>query len=297
MPLENTPPDRDNAGNPVPGPDDWPWQQPQETEPTARADHEPFFVPFARPVSMGGDLTAPLACGAPIPSAVPPTMRWWVALLESLAPLAAAVGGSFFALPLLLLWRPGDDRWFTIAATTAGGVVALATCAGLLKLHNQPLSSIGLTDRSLGLNALIGAGAYVLTIFAMLFLIIAAVIFFPELRERQDDAAEAIKASFPPMGLWSMLLFMAFVAFWEEVAFRGFMLTRLQAIFRRWWLTIPVGAALFGMGHAYQGPVAVAQTMLLGIALGLLFWWRKSLVPGVVFHVLNNALAFLILSA
>ena len=94
-----------------------------------------------------------------------------------------------------------------------------------------------------------------------------------------------------------MIALMTFVAIWEEIAFRGFMLTRLQSIFRRWWLTIPIGAVLFGFGHGYQGPLAIVQTMLLGIVMGVLFWWRKSLVPGIVFHLLNNVMAFLMLKS
>ncbi|HOB73385.1 MAG TPA: type II CAAX endopeptidase family protein [Phycisphaerae bacterium] len=273
--------------------------------PSARQEHEAasfqgtgqecFYVPFARPVSLDEGLPPPVPAGAPAPAQ--PQMRWWRALLEAFTPLAAGIGGSLLAIPMLMFWQPEDERWFNLLTTATGGLVALVACVALLKWAGQPLHSIGLTGRELVVNAWIGVGSYVLTIICLFILGAFVILLFPEISKHQDDAAKAIEANFPPMGTTGMIALMTFVAIWEEIAFRGFMLTRLQSIFRRWWLTIPIGAVLFGFGHGYQGPLAIVQTMLLGIVMGVLFWWRKSLVPGIVFHLLNNVMAFLMLKS
>jgi membrane protease YdiL (CAAX protease family) len=44
-------------------------------------------------------------------------------------------------------------------------------------------------------------------------------------------------------------------------------------------------AAVFGLGHLYQGRNGVALTGLLGLALGATAWWTGSLIPGQALHV------------
>jgi membrane protease YdiL (CAAX protease family) len=222
-------------------------------------------------------------------------MSWWRALLEAIAPLPAILLGAAMASPYVLAWHLRDDRWATVVLATAGGVAALLACVGLLRLEGRPASWIGWTPRDLSSNIGIGLAAYILTAIGLVLLFESLVNIFPQINQHENDAARAIKETFPKMSLPVAAMFMLFVAIWEEFVFRGFMLTRLHAVFKRWWLTIPVGAVLFGFGHGYEGGLAMVQTMLLGLILGALFVWRKSLVPGIVFHFLNNFLAFLLL--
>lgn len=252
-------------------------------------------IPFARPVLADAhDLAMTLAYARRIS---PREIPRWLALLESVAPLLAAIIGAIAAAPITAVWRPDDERWFTIVGTIAGGLFALMICTIMLRLEGRGLHSIGWTRRDFGLNVLIGLSAYVCTAIVLLFLAVLLSILFPQILEQENEAAQAIEKTFPSMPFGGMVLFMVFVAIWEEFAFRGFMLTRLQMVFRRWWLTLIVGAVLFGTGHFYQGPLAVGQTILLGLVLGMLFLWRRSLVPGIVFHLANNVVAFLLLNS
>lgn len=84
-----------------------------------------------------------------------------------------------------------------------------------------------------------------------------------------------------------------FVGLWEELVFRGFVLGRLRVAFQavegsprsRTVLAIAVTGILFGAGHGYQGPLGLLTTTGVGMALGALTVWRKSLWPAVIAHL------------
>jgi sodium transport system permease protein len=74
----------------------------------------------------------------------------------------------------------------------------------------------------------------------------------------------------------------------EEFLFRGFILSGLRSRLSKWQSLI-LSAALFGALHMiiYQ----FVPTALLGVLLAWMAWESGSLLPGVVFHFLNNAFA------
>jgi uncharacterized protein len=49
-------------------------------------------------------------------------------------------------------------------------------------------------------------------------------------------------------------------------------------------------ARFFGLCHAYYGVANMGAVTLLGLALGLLAYWRKSLRPGMLAHGLVDSL-------
>lgn len=78
----------------------------------------------------------------------------------------------------------------------------------------------------------------------------------------------------------------------EELAFRGFILSGLQSGRQRnFWTPILISAVCFGVIHmiAHQ----VFNAMLLGIVLGLLAVRSRSLLPGVIFHLIFNGMQVL----
>ena len=54
----------------------------------------------------------------------------------------------------------------------------------------------------------------------------------------------------------------------------------------------PAGVA-FGFSHGYYGKAVIA-IMVHGCLLGLLAWWRKSLLPGMLAHGLQDSLGVII---
>ncbi|MDY5084445.1 MAG: CPBP family intramembrane glutamic endopeptidase [Prevotella sp.] len=78
----------------------------------------------------------------------------------------------------------------------------------------------------------------------------------------------------------------------EEMVFRGAVLRRLLAVTskKRHWVAIVISALVFGGCHG-NGPQFVHAT-LVGLLLGWMYYRTDSIVPGVVFHWVNNSVAF-----
>ncbi len=272
------------------------WSPPPHDEPTSPAD---AVVPMARPVALEVSEGVPTASyWTEVPKALPYLSR----RRASVELIVQLVGGlaAAFALAVMIgavasLRKSLDERWLGIIHTLVTGGANVLLCLLILRVARHPLKSIGLTTRGFGLNVGIGGGALLLAMALLMAFGLTLVLFNPELMGEPSPAQKGIEATFPRMPLPAMAAITVGVVFWEEVVFRGFLLTRLQAVFRRWWLSIPVGAALFGVPHLYQGPLAMGTITLLGVVMGMLFAWRRSLVPTIAFHFLFNMSAFLFL--
>jgi len=91
--------------------------------------------------------------------------------------------------------------------------------------------------------------------------------------------------------LTSIVVFALVPAICEEFAFRGFILSGLLHE-RRVRSAILLSALMFGFLHVLLSLFQqLFNATLLGVVLGLLAVRSKSILPGIVFHFINNALA------
>ena len=74
------------------------------------------------------------------------------------------------------------------------------------------------------------------------------------------------------VGVVALLLVWTFAAFGEEIAYRGYLLTRAADIGRRsaaaYWIGIVLVSILFGYGHYYKGASGVIDSGVAGLILG-----------------------------
>ena len=74
------------------------------------------------------------------------------------------------------------------------------------------------------------------------------------------------------MALLALLLVWTFAALGEEIAYRGYLLTRAADIGRRsaaaYWIGIVLVSILFGYGHYYKGASGVIDSGVAGLILG-----------------------------
>lgn len=70
----------------------------------------------------------------------------------------------------------------------------------------------------------------------------------------------------------------------EETVFRGYLQRQFAALTRSAWLGVILQAALFGIGHGYQGVAATLRIALFGLVFGAFAVWRRSLRPGIIAH-------------
>jgi sodium transport system permease protein len=115
--------------------------------------------------------------------------------------------------------------------------------------------------------------------------------------ERLFPISEAIKKALgqlmgPSTGWATMVAVFALVpAVCEELAFRGFILSGLERQHRTR-SAILLSALMFGFLHVLMSLFQqLFNATLLGIVLGLLAVRSRSILPGIIFHFLNNAMA------
>jgi uncharacterized protein len=74
------------------------------------------------------------------------------------------------------------------------------------------------------------------------------------------------------IALLGLLLVWTFAAFGEEIAYRGYLLTRAADVGRRsaaaYWIGIVLVSILFGYGHYYKGAAGVIDSGVAGLILG-----------------------------
>lgn len=112
---------------------------------------------------------------------------------------------------------------------------------------------------------------------------------FPELPESARQVMLLMKAGDRPTWLL-MMVFAVTPAICEELAFRGFILSGLARGGR---LAIAVGISSLMFGIIHMIPQQAFNAALLGLVLGLLAIYSRSLFPAMAFHFFNNAIATL----
>ncbi|MBD3401728.1 CPBP family intramembrane metalloprotease [candidate division GN15 bacterium] len=88
--------------------------------------------------------------------------------------------------------------------------------------------------------------------------------------------------------LWVLVSITA--GFCEEVAFRGYLMTRLRLLLKTdsWVLPTIVSAVIFGVCHTYQGMAGFILISIYGVMFSLLYIRTGSLWPGIIAHFLQD---------
>jgi uncharacterized protein len=81
----------------------------------------------------------------------------------------------------------------------------------------------------------------------------------------------------------------------EEITYRGYVPAALVLAGAGPWAAMGVAAVAFGFLHAYQGPVGVVRTALLGLLLGASVILTGSLFPAMAAHALVDLVLGLVL--
>jgi uncharacterized protein len=95
--------------------------------------------------------------------------------------------------------------------------------------------------------------------------------------------------------LFALLFSWTLAAIGEEMVFRGYLLQRIADLYtylpRRWIFAVLLSAAIFSLGHLYQGLTGVVDTFLAGIFLGVLYLFsgRNLWLPILTHGVINTA--------
>jgi len=95
--------------------------------------------------------------------------------------------------------------------------------------------------------------------------------------------------------LLMLLLVWTFAAFGEEIAYRGYLLTRAADLGKRsiaaYWAAVVLTSVLFGYGHYYKGPAGIVDSGVAGLILGAAFLLSgRNLWAGILAHGLIDTI-------
>ena len=76
----------------------------------------------------------------------------------------------------------------------------------------------------------------------------------------------------------------------EELVFRGAILRSLLQWCSKPWAAIAISALLFAAAH--MNPAQLPHAFIIGLLLGWLYYRTNSIIPGMVYHWINNSVAY-----
>jgi membrane protease YdiL (CAAX protease family) len=85
------------------------------------------------------------------------------------------------------------------------------------------------------------------------------------------------------------------VAAAEETIFRGYLILRLKAVTANLTAALVLSAAIFALGHGYEGSAGVVTVGTMGLVFALVYQWRKSLIAPMVMHFLQDFIGIVLL--
>ncbi len=253
-------------------------------------DEQNSSLPIARPI-LGNSPAAPLL-------SPPEELSRFEALIE--------LGFVFFVLFLPFVMRNfffgmdtselagklGRELYLMLILN---GLLVVVLVFFILHKDRHSLRSFGLHLDRLG-GEFISAFLSLALIGVFLGLLALALQFLVSAETMRKIAEERMKVQqiFPPLNAGLLFLISLFIGFYEELFFRGFVITRLKSFFGSAWVAVVVSSVIFGLVHGYQGWLAMSQICVVALILGGLYVRRGSLVSPIIVHTLFDFIMLLI---
>jgi membrane protease YdiL (CAAX protease family) len=78
------------------------------------------------------------------------------------------------------------------------------------------------------------------------------------------------------------------IAVAEETVFRGYLLLRFRAFMPGTLAPVVLSAAIFSLGHGYEGSAGAVTVGFIGAVFAFIYLWRRSIAAPVVMHFLQD---------
>lgn len=154
------------------------------------------------------------------------------------------------------------------------------------------------TIKALDFSVLRNKKTYIYLVAGFLFVSFAQYLII-EILHLEDPSAQPVELGVGQMNslIEYFLFFLSIVIltpFKEEMIFRG-IIHRFLAVRYHFWIGFIVSSLIFGAAH-YSGGI-IFTPAIMGMVFVLLYQFTKSLVPGILLHMIWNFLAFLTIMA
>lgn len=163
----------------------------------------------------------------------------------------------------------------------------------LLKKYKLKISDIGIRKFPIlkAVGYLLGGIVLFLLLVSIAFALIVVLVPSLDVNQSQDVGFEFGKLGW---GLWVSFVFtVVVVPIIEELYFRGIILPAVTKRFG-WIIGIAGSSMIFALLHGQYN--VMIYTFILGCVLSVMYIRLKSIVPGIFLHILNNAIAFILIA-
>jgi membrane protease YdiL (CAAX protease family) len=210
-------------------------------------------------------------------------------------PLALYLGLLYLqSIPIVAQYSQALEAENLLASFTfdlASAFAGLAVVGWYLQRYKVGIHALGIRWFNVGKALVYVLGGIIGFIILIVGVLTLISVLLPGFNPDEAQVNEFTKAaSDPGTRRLSFIALVLIPPIIEEVVFRGFV---FPAFARRWgvWAGAITSSILFGLAHL-QGNVGV-YTVVLGLLLCLMYVKLRSIVPGILLHMLNNYLAFL----
>jgi len=172
-------------------------------------------------------------------------------------------------------------------------LVCTALAAWMAKRRGTSLRSVGLSLKSFWGNLGLGLATFLAIMLATGFFTLLIQAFYPKLFEGFEKNADMIIEAIPKASLPILALVCLFIGYYEELAFRGFLMPRMRRATGSWVVAVLGNTAIFVPLHLMdQAAAALPAVAGLSLTFSLVTVWRKSLVPAIVAHAMFDYIMF-----
>ena len=221
----------------------------------------------------------------------------WIAILFLLAFLA--IQFVMQSAVLAVEWAINGKIDPTAGLSATGLIIAMAACsvttiALFVILKWAPISKQFLMTKPYGVMFWSVLASVGLIIPSMYFQEMTMPQWPDAIQQLIDQATQALSMIMSTTGGYAVVCLLAPIA--EELVFRGAILrTLLEWKPERRWLMIVLSALFFALSH--MNPAQFLHPFLIGLLLGWMYERTGSVLPGIIYHWINNTVAYLLFRA
>ena len=280
------------------------------TDPTAdEVQLAPFVegVPLARPI--GFEYAAPPLSGSEFlllneaPRSAWADIGWLVLFVIALEFLTAGLVHlvTGFALgmepPASEPTDPSVRQAMLLPTITLRALGAIVIITILARRRGQTARSVGLSWAKTPLNVVIGLAAFLVVYGLMAIAMPLLWLLWPDVLREMSENARRIMELVPKLRPAEFVPFAALIGVYEELVFRGFLMTRLRRGTGSWTVAVVLSTMVFTSLHAFdQTSSALVVVTILSLVFSLVTIWRRSIIPAIIAHGLFDLSQLLLLA-
>ncbi|MEK7756324.1 MAG: type II CAAX endopeptidase family protein, partial [Planctomycetota bacterium] len=164
---------------------------------------------------------------------------------------------------------------------------AMVIIAVLARRRGLTARSVGLTWSGAPLNLAIGL-ATLLVVYGLIAVTMTLLWFLcPAMVGEMEENARRIMELVPNLRPVEFVPLAALIGVYEELVFRGFLMTRLRRATGGWTIAVVLSTVVFTALHAFeQTRSALVIVAILSLVFSLVTIWRRSIIPTIIAHAL-----------